>query len=141
MQLAVNKVLLIGRLGAAPERRDASGGTTVANASLATSESWHDKQTGERNERTEWHRLVAFGRTAEVMTEYLDKGSQIFVEGKLQTRKWEDREGNDRYTTEVVVRHMQMLDSRRDAGERPARPRPAPQPPEADDGIDDDIPF
>lgn len=108
----VNKVILIGHLGQAPEIRYMPSGGTVANLTLATSESWRDKQSGEMREKTEWHRVVIFGKLAEVASEYLKKGSQIFVEGSLQTRKWQDQSGQDRYTTEVIVNiggSMQML--------------------------------
>ncbi len=112
MARGINKVILIGNLGADPEIRQTQGGSSVANLSLATSETWKDKQTGQQQEKTEWHRVVAFNRLAEIMGEYLRKGSKVYVEGRLQTRKWQDQSGQDRYTTEVVVNEMQMLDSR-----------------------------
>ena len=111
----VNKVILIGNLGADPDVRYMQNGDAVANVSIATSETWRDKQTGERQERTEWHRVVFFGKTAETVKQYLHKGSKVYVEGKLRTRKWQTQEGQERYTTEVVVDMtgtMQMLDGR-----------------------------
>lgn len=99
----LNKVMLIGRLGRDPETRYTQSGTAVTNINVATSEKWKDKNSGEQQERTEWHRIVAFGRTAEIMSVCLRKGSQVFIQGKLQTRKWEDKDGNDRYTTEILV--------------------------------------
>jgi len=114
---SINKVILIGRLGNDPEMRYTQDGKAVANISLATSESWKDKQTGEKKEQTEWHRVVFFGRTAEVIGEYLHKGSLIYVEGRLQTRKWQDKEGNDRYTTEIMGNEMKMLGGRSDSGD------------------------
>lgn len=111
----VNKVILIGNLGNDPDVRYLPSGDAVANMSLATSESWKDKNTGERQERTEWHRIVLFGRTAEIAKQYLHKGSKVYIEGKLRTRKWQGQDGQDKYTTEVVVDitgSMQMLDSR-----------------------------
>ena len=112
MARGVNKVTLIGHLGADPEVRHTASGTQVTNIRLATTDSWTDKQSGERQERTEWHRVVLFGRTAEVAGEYLRKGRQVYVEGRIQTRKWQDNEGNDRYTTEVVGNEMRMLGGR-----------------------------
>ncbi len=111
----VNKVILVGRLGQDPDVRYTPDNRAITNISLATSETWKDKNTGQRQERTEWHRVVFFGKLAEIAGEYLKKGSQVYVEGKLQTRKWQDKNGQDRYTTEVVVDmngSMQMLDSR-----------------------------
>ncbi|WP_404401299.1 single-stranded DNA-binding protein [Idiomarina seosinensis] len=112
----VNKVILVGNLGADPEIRYTQNSTAIANFSVATSESWKDKQTGEPREQTEWHRCVAYRRLAEVVGEYLKKGSKVYVEGRLQTRKWQGQDGQDRYTTEIVVNEMQMLDSRPGAG-------------------------
>jgi single-strand DNA-binding protein len=112
MARGVNKVILIGNLGADPETRAMPSGTTVANLRIATSESWRDKQTGEQQERTEWHRVALFGRLAEVAGEYLRKGSQVYIEGSLRTRKWQDKEGKDRYSTEIVGNDLQMLGSR-----------------------------
>jgi single-strand DNA-binding protein len=148
--------MLIGNLGADPEIRYANNGNAIANVNIATSESWKDKNTGEMVEKTEWHRVVFFRRLAEIVGEYLKKGSKIYVEGKLQTRKWQDKEGQDRWTTEIVVSDMQMLDSRgggesaggaysggaqaasapsgSGGGEKAAAPAPAAE-------FDDDIPF
>jgi len=112
MARGVNKVILIGNLGKDPEVRYSPDGSAIANFSLATSESWKDKNTGETVEKTEWHRVVLFRRLAEIAGEYLKKGSKVFIEGKLQTRKWQDKEGVDRYITEIVARELQMLDSR-----------------------------
>ena len=112
----INKVILIGNLGNDPEVRYTAGGTAIANLSIATSESWRDKQTGQQQEKTEWHRVVIFGKLAEIAQQYLRKGSKVYIEGKLQTRKWQDQQGNDRYTTEIAIDgfngQMQMLDSR-----------------------------
>ncbi len=113
---SVNKVILVGNLGSDPEIRHTSGGQAVANFNLATNEQWTSKKTNERGERTEWHRIVAWGRLAEICSEYLHKGRQVYIEGRLQTRQWEDREGNKRYTTEVVAQVMQMLGSRGSGG-------------------------
>ena len=112
MARGVNKVILIGNLGADPETRAMPSGTTVANLRIATSESWRDKQSGEQQERTEWHRVAFFGRLAEVAGEYLRKGSQVYVEGSLRTRKWQDKQGNDRYSTEIIGNDLQMLGGR-----------------------------
>jgi len=128
---SLNKVQLIGRLGAAPETRSMPNGSAVTNLRIATNESWKDRETGERKERAEFHNVVMFGRLAEVAAEYLRKGSQCYVEGKLRTRKWQDRDGNDRYTTEIVANELVML-----GGKRSEQPKQA----EADD-FGDDIPF
>ena len=109
---SVNKALIIGNLGQDPEIKYTQSGSPVANLSVATSERWKDKNTGEQKEQTEWHRVVVFGRLAEIAEQYLKKGSKVFIEGKIQTRDWEDAEGNKKYTTEVVAREMTMLDSR-----------------------------
>lgn len=158
MARGINKAILIGNLGNDPDIRYTASGTAIANISLATAESWRDKNSGEQQERTEWHRIVFFGRLAEVVGEYLRKGSQIYVEGRIQTRKWQDKEGNDRYSTEVVANEMQMLGSRGGAGAgapmntdsqarapearntAPPPDKPAARPGAADD-FDDDIPF
>lgn len=162
MARGINKVILIGNLGNDPEVRYMPNGNAVANITLATSDSWRDKQTGQMVDRTEWHRVVFFGKLAEIAGEYLRKGSKVYVEGRLQTREWE-KDGVKRYTTEIVVDMggtMQMLDGRNDnqeAGSRPAasRPmqqpaaqpqqpapsRPAAQPAPDYDSFDDDIPF
>jgi len=143
MARGINKVILIGHLGADPETRYMPSGSAVTNLRLATSESWRDKETGEQQERTEWHNVAMFGRLAEIAAEYLRKGSQVYIEGRLRTRKWQDRDGHDRYTTEIVANEMQMLGGRPGAG-APARSQPAQSgsapPPPAED-FDDDIPF
>lgn len=155
MARGVNKVILIGNLGADPETRYTASGAAVTNIRLATSETWRDKQSGEQQERTEWHRVVFFNRLAEIAGEYLRKGRQVYIEGSIRTRKWQDQEGQDRYTTEIVANEMQMLGSRdgesgggspADSGFRDNRDS-APKSKEkatavADDGfVDDDIPF
>jgi single-strand DNA-binding protein len=112
MARGVNKVILVGNLGADPETRAMPSGTTVANLRIATSESWRDKQSGEQQERTEWHRVALFGRLGEIAAEYLKKGSQVYIEGSLRTRKWQDKQGNERYSTEIVASDMQMLGGR-----------------------------
>lgn len=114
MARGVNKVILIGNLGSTPEVRYLNSGDPVANFSIATSESWKDKQTGESQERTEWHRITVYKRLAEIAEQYLSKGSKVYIEGSLRTRKWQDKEGIDRHTTEVIASNMQMLDSRND---------------------------
>jgi single-strand DNA-binding protein len=116
MARGINKVILIGNLGADPETRAMPSGTTVANLRVATSESWRDKQTGEQQERTEWHRVALFGRLAEIAGEYLRKGSQVYIEGSLRTRKWQDKQGNERYSTEIVGNELQMLGGRGGGG-------------------------
>lgn len=149
MARGVNKVILIGNLGRDPEVRYLPSGTAVANVGIATSDQWKDKQTGEQQERTEWHNVVFFNRLAEIVGEYLKKGSQVYVEGSLRTRKWQDKNGNDRYTTEIVASEMQMLGGRGGSGggnynqtaSAPARePAPAGGGGTTDD-FDDDIPF
>ena len=156
MARGVNKVILVGNLGADPETRYTASGAAITNIRIATSESWRDKQTGENQERTEWHRVVFFSRLAEIAGEYLRKGSQVYVEGSLRTRKWQGQDGQDRYTTEIVANEMQMLGAR--GGEASARPagggfrdnKPeqqskAPEPsapaPAEDNFAEDDIPF
>lgn len=156
----LNKVTLIGNLGADPEVRYMASGGAVTTVSLATTRRWKDKQSGERKDATEWHRVIFFNRTAEVAGEYLKKGSQIYVEGRLQTRKWQDKEGHERYTTEIIAEEMQMLGTRSGgtanfqdapANYSPSSPssssapvygvsNPPPLPPEYED-FDDDIPF
>jgi len=159
---SLNKVILIGNLGADPETRYAPSGDAICNLRIATTETWKDKQTGDKREATEWHRVVMFGRLAEIAAQYLRKGSQVYIEGRLQTRKWQDKDGQDRYTTEIRADEMKMLGSRAggdapmgrsDAGgyeDAPSRPqRAAPQPPQASrpaesggfGNFDDDIPF
>jgi single-strand DNA-binding protein len=155
MAKGINKVILIGNLGADPEIRHMPNGTAVANINLATSESWKDKLTGEQQDRTEWHRVVLFQRLAEIVAEYLKKGAKVYIEGRLQTRKWQDKTtGQDRYTTEIIANEMQMLDSRASGGKESssfaphnnyaARPKleTNQQPVEmASEAFDDDIPF
>ena len=137
----INKVIIVGRLGNDPEIRTMPNGEAVANISVATSETWTDKNTGERRETTEWHRMVFYRRQAEVVGEYLRKGSQVYVEGRLRTRKWQDQNGQDRYTTEIQGDVMQMLDSRQ-SGEQKDNPSQAIQPPAGNQSdFDDDIPF
>src|ERR1700704_2949007 len=116
MARGINKVILVGNLGADPETRAMPSGTTVANLRIATSESWRDKQSGEQQERTEWHRVVLFGRLGEIAAEYLKKGSQVYIEGSLRTRKWQDKQGTERYSTEIVGNDMQMLGGRGGGG-------------------------
>ena len=122
MARGINKVILVGNLGADPETRYMPSGSAVTNIRVATTESWKDKDTGDQQERTEWHSVAFFGRLAEIVAEYLRKGSQVYIEGKLRTRKWQDREGNDRWSTEVVANEMQML------GGRPGSNAPAQAP-------------
>jgi single-strand DNA-binding protein len=142
----INKVILIGNLGKDPEIKYFPDGTAVANFTIATSESWDDKATNEKKERTEWHRIVAFRRLAEICGEYLHKGKQTYIEGKLQTREWEDKDGNRRWTTEIVAQNMQMLGPKEDgAGGRPAG-GPGPggdyiSNNQVHNGPDTDIPF
>lgn len=148
MARGINKVILIGNLGRDPEIRYTPTGAAVANITLATSESWKDKQSGEAVERTEWHRIVFYERLAEIVGEYLRKGSKVFVEGRLQTRKWQDKTtGQDRFTTEIIANNMQMLDSK-GAGaqeassfEKPAASQSTQDAAPSLDNFDDDIPF
>ncbi|MGH8533189.1 MAG: single-stranded DNA-binding protein [Gammaproteobacteria bacterium] len=159
MARGINKVFLIGNLGAEPEVRFMPSGQAVANVRLATNETWRDRETGESQERTEWHRVVFFGKLADIVKEYLHKGSQIFVEGRIQTKKWQDKDGHDRYTTEIIANEMQMLGARgggtvpfenEPPGERAAAPSASPASPAAAapgyqhagaGELDDDIPF
>ena len=169
MARGVNKVILVGTLGNDPETKFMPSGGAVVNLSIATNEQWTDKNTGQKQERTEWHRIVAFNRLAEIMGQYLRKGSQVYIEGKLQTRKWQDQSGQDRYTTEILANEMQMLGGRSggtsDYGANaPQQSQSAPQthqqsapaqnqapsstqppqssaPPKNMDDFDDDIPF
>ena len=170
MARGINKVILVGNCGQDPDTKFTASGSAITNISIATSETWKDKQTGENQERTEWHRVVFFNRLAEIAGEYLRKGSKVYVEGKLQTRKWQDQNGQDRYSTEIVANEMQMLDSRGGADyspqasqgggyqqapqsapqqsneyaprQAPSQPAPAPNsPPAGMDSFDDDIPF
>ena len=155
---SVNKVILVGNLGRDPETRYSPDGAAITNVSVATTSQWKDKNTGEKREETEWHRVAFFGRLAEIAGEYLKKGSQVYIEGRLRTRKWQDKDGQDRYTTEIVADVMQMLGSRQGAGALPddeprasraAAPRPATakaakEPAGGGGGVadmDDDIPF
>ena len=153
----INKVILVGNLGSDPENRMSQAGAAITNLSIATSETWKDKSTGQQQERTEWHRVVFFNRLAEVAAEYLRKGSKVYVEGTLRTRKWQDKQtGQDRYTTEIVGNEMQMLDSRGAGGgggdsynnqgggggfQSAPSPQAAPQTGGSFDPVDDDIPF
>jgi single-strand DNA-binding protein len=164
MARGVNKVILVGNLGADPETRSMPSGTTVTNIRIATSESWKDKASGAQQERTEWHSVALFGRLGEIAAEYLRKGSQVFVEGKLRTRKWQDKQGNDRFTTEIIADNMQMLGGRaggaggaggtsgadrgagssappRDEYDQSSAPAPASAPAGGKEDFDDDIPF
>lgn len=129
----INKVILIGNLGNDPEVKVTQAGMQMCNISVATSESWKDKQTGQQQERTEWHRVVFFDRLAEIVAQYLLKGSKVYIEGSLRTRKWQDQQGQDKYTTEIIASNMQMLDSRADsqgyAYQQPAPQQLAPQQP------------
>ncbi|WP_313950421.1 single-stranded DNA-binding protein [Accumulibacter sp.] len=157
---SVNKVILVGNLGADPETRYLPNGDAVCNIRIATSESWKDKQTGDKKEATEWHRIVFFRRLAEIAGQYLKKGSSVYVEGSLKTRKWQDKDGNERYTTEIVGNEMKMLGGREGLGSPPSdegdyggsmpsaggtaagtgRSAPTKKPPVFED-MDDDIPF
>jgi single-strand DNA-binding protein len=159
MARGVNKVILVGNCGKDPETKFMPSGGGVTKISIATSESWKDKQSGESKERTEWHNIVFFGRLAEIAGEYLRKGSQVYIEGSLRTNKWQDKSGNDRYTTEIIASEMQMLGSRPSGGSsyapaqnqqasqqsnQPASKQASPPAPAAavvEDGFDDDIPF
>jgi single-strand DNA-binding protein len=153
MARGINKVILVGNLGQDPQTRAMPSGKSVVNLRIATTDQWRDKQTGENKENTEWHTVVMFDRLAEIAAEYLRKGSQVYIEGKLRTRKWQDKEGNDRYSTEVVANEMQMLGGRGGGGgggggyerEPASRPAPASQGGGASGGgrddFDDDIPF
>lgn len=146
--MSLNKVHLIGRIGRDPEVKYMQSGDAVVNMSLATSETWKDKKTGEKKEATEWHNIVMYGRLAEIAGEYLQKGSLIYVEGKIKTRKWQDKDGNDRYTTEIQCNEMRMLGSKGDGGgsregnngydRRPQQQRTSSQPAMDDE---EDIPF
>ncbi|HNP64295.1 MAG TPA: single-stranded DNA-binding protein [Woeseiaceae bacterium] len=151
MARGINKVIIVGNVGGDPETRYMPSGSAVTNLTVATNESWKDKQTGEKKERTEWHRVAMFNRLAEIAAEYLRKGSQVYIEGKLRTRKWQDKDGQDRYTTEIIADEMQMLGGRGGSGDfggssqgggrapsqggGNAPPQPGP------DDFDDDIPF
>jgi single-strand DNA-binding protein len=162
MARGLNKAMIIGNLGAEPETRYMPSGTAVVNLNVATTDTWRDKQTGEQRERTEWHKVVLFARLAEIAAEYLKKGSKIYIEGSLKTRKWQDRNGNDRYTTEIIASDLQMLDSKngsqpssnrsgggnygdwREQDHNPNQQQAASAGPESvnlDTDFDDDVPF
>ena len=153
MARGINKVILVGNLGADPDVKYMPSGSAVVNVSVATADSWKDKNTGQQQERTEWHRVVFFNRLAEIVAEYLKKGSQVYIEGRIQTRKWQDKQGVDRYSTEIIANDMQMLGSRGGdfgsgqsyaGGKHQAAPQSPPsnaasRAPEPD--FDDDVPF
>jgi single-strand DNA-binding protein len=154
MARGINKVILVGNLGNDPDVRYTAGGAAVSNISVATSETWKDKESGEQQEKTEWHKVVFFGRLAEIVAEYLKKGSQVYVEGRLQTRKWQDKEGKDRYSTEIVANEMQMLGGRSGGGgaggnfdkgppveTSSSEPNTSSKRAADQDFVDDDIPF
>jgi len=150
MARGVNKAIIVGNLGRDPEVRYSASGNAIANVTVATTDSWKDRQSGERQERTEWHRVVFFNRLAEIVAEYLKKGSQVFIEGRIQTRKWEDKDGNERWTTEIVANEMQMLGSRGGGGMQGGPAPDSGSSPESSGGgssgfsdseFDDDIPF
>ncbi len=147
MARGVNKVILVGNLGQDPEIKYMPSGQAICNISVATTESWNDKSTGDKVEKTEWHRVVFFRRLAEIAGEYLRKGSQVYIEGRLQTRKWQDQSGNDRYTTEIVANDMQMLGSKGSGvasmpeSTSASQAEPATIGSSASDDFDDDIPF
>lgn len=150
MARGINKAIIVGTLGQDPELKYTASGTAVVNLSVATNESWKDRQSGEMQERTEWHRIVMFSKLAEIAAQYLKKGSQAYFEGRIQTRKWQDQTGNDRYSTEIVANDMQMLGGRQSADNTvpfnpPTQPKPTAKPAvvdtaPVDDGFDD-IPF
>ena len=145
MSRGVNKVILVGNLGQKPEMRYTATQTAVANLSIATTESWKDKESGENRDKTEWHRVVFFGNLAEIAEKYLDKGSSIYVEGKIQTRKWQDKDGNDRYTTEILGNQLTMLGSRNTSDPSMNQDNnsdiPFPEDDSSEGITDDDIPF
>jgi single-strand DNA-binding protein len=147
MARGINKVILVGNLGKDPEAKFMPNGNAVTNITVATSESWKDKQTGQQQERTEWHRIVFFNKLAEIASQFLKKGSKVYLEGSLRTRKWQGQDGQDRYTTEIVASEMQMLDGKSQTESQSTQPTPPPQnkPQGAHDSgfdsFDDDIPF
>lgn len=154
MARGINKVILVGNLGRDPDVRYTANGAAVANLAIATTDAWRDKQTGQNQERTEWHRVVMFGRLGEIAGEYLRKGQQVYIEGRLQTRKWQGQDGQDRYTTEIVANDMQMLGGRpggqdnsgdRQPSQAEQQPQDSAQPAGGGSGnfddFDDDIPF
>ena len=139
---SVNKVILVGNLGADPETRYLPSGDPVTNLRLATTDSWKDKASGEKKEATEWHRVVLFRRLAEVAGQYLKKGSQVYIEGRIRTRKWQDKDGQERYTTEIEAEEMKMLGSKRDAGEPSEHANQQPKQKSSNfEDMEDDIPF
>lgn len=150
MARGVNKAIIVGNVGQDPEVRYMPSGSAVAEVSVATSEQWKDKQSGEKQERTEWHRVTFFGRLAEIVGEYVRKGSQIYVEGSIRTEKWQDKQGQDRYTTKIIANEMQMLGGRSGGStgfqqdvpsQAPAQSAPAAAPAGSSADFDDDIPF
>ncbi|WP_376691572.1 single-stranded DNA-binding protein [Wenzhouxiangella sp. EGI_FJ10409] len=146
MARGINKAILIGNLGADPETRHTAGGNAVTNIRIATSEAWRDRQTGEQQERTEWHRVVLFSKLGEIAGEYLRKGSKVYIEGRIQTRKWQGQDGQDRWTTEIVANEMQMLDSRGGSAPFDDNKNQSQQsydgpPSDNGGGLEDDIPF
>lgn len=158
MARGVNKVIILGNVGQEPETRYTSSGAAITNASIATSESWKDKETGQQQERTEWHKVVFFNKLGEIAGEYLKKGSKVYIEGALRTRKWQDKDGTDRYTTEIVASEMQLLDSKPADGQQSQQSQPKPRQEQSPgqrarsapqqepdnggfDGFDDDIHF
>ena len=146
MARGINKVILVGTLGADPKTSAMPSGSSVTNVSIATNESWKDKETGEKQDRTEWHRIAFFNRLAEIAAEYLKKGSQIYIEGKLRTRKWQDKDGNDRWTTEIIANALQMLGGRSASiGDMPEeqsnQSEATSSPSSSSEDFNDDIPF
>lgn len=141
MARGINKAIIVGTVGRDPEIRHTASGSAICNLSVATSEKWKDKQTGEQKENTEWHRVAMFGRLAEITGEYVKKGSQVYIEGRIQTRKWQDKDGQDRYTTEIVANEMQMLGGRGDSSDAPQRQAAAGGQSGGFDDLDDSIPF
>jgi|TARA_B100001250_G_scaffold81449_1_gene67160 single-strand DNA-binding protein len=146
MARGINKVILVGTLGADPKTSAMPSGSSVTNVSIATNESWKDKETGEQQDRTEWHRIAFFNRLAEIAAEYLKKGSQIYIEGKLRTRKWQDKDGNDRWTTEIIANELQMLGGRSASigdvpEEQTNQSEENSSPSSSSEDFNDDIPF
>ena len=147
MARGINKAIIVGTLGQDPETRYMPSGSAVTNISVATNESWTDKQSGEKQERTEWHRITLFGKTAEIAGQYLKKGSQVYIEGSIRTEKYQDKQGNDRYTTKIIANEMQMLGSGgsssggTDVSSGGTDVSSSGNPPPVDDGFDDDLPF
>ena len=145
MARGINKVILVGTCGKDPETRYMPSGGAVTSVSIATNESWKDKKTGEKQERTEWHNITFFNRLGEIAGEYLKKGQQVYIEGSLRTEKWQDKQGNDRYTTKIIANQMQMLggkpNDQQSNNQQNSQPQPANQSAPVDDDFDDDIPF